>query len=405
MRVKQAAPFSLAVAVCLAVGFATEEEKPGGKATAELTGARARIDAADYKTIQAAIDALPPEGGIVTLPPGVFEISKPILIAKQDVLLEGAGTATHIKNTNGAGQPAILIQPEEWEKNKRARLWRIELAQLRITGNDKSGPGILANAVNELFLHDLTISYNGGDGIRMIECYEDPRISDCLITYNKAAGLYIKAGHDIVVSANQFEENVDAVYCTDSFNLCMSGNNLDDHLRHGVVIENTYGSIVSANMIEECKGTAIVLDRDCYGITLAANVIAHEEGGGIELLDAHGCAVSANTFTIVKQSALYIGPKSGRITVTGNNFSNSFIGDGKVKRGTEDLFAAGIVLEATRQIVISGNVFSGLTTKAVELKGTPSKQIIFANNLLVGVESDHEKIPGLVGASNLNVQE
>ena len=105
----------------------------------------------------------------------------------------------------------------------------------------------------------------------------------------------------------------------------MTGNNLDDHLGDGVVIENTYGSVVAGNMIEECKGTAIVLDRDCYGIALSANVIAHEESGGIDLRGAHGCTVSDNVFTIVKQRALVIGPNSGRITVTGNNFSNSFI--------------------------------------------------------------------------------
>ena len=96
------------------------------------------------------------------------------------------------------------------------------------------------------------------------------------------------------------EENKDALHCINGYNLCMNGNNLDDHLRHGVVIENTYGSVVSGNMIEECRGTAIVLDRDCYGITLAANVIAHDSAGGIDLRDAHGCAVSANTFTIMK---------------------------------------------------------------------------------------------------------
>ena len=54
------------------------------------------------------------------------------------------------------------------------------------------------------------------------------------------------------------------------------------HLGHGVIIENTYGSVVSGNMIEECQGTAIVLDRDCYGIVLSANVIAHN-GAGIDL--------------------------------------------------------------------------------------------------------------------------
>ena len=164
---------------------------------------------------------------------------------------------------------------------------------------------------------------------------EDPRICDSLLTYNKKTGLNIVGCHDIVVNANQFEENQDAVRCIDGFNLCMTGNNLDDHLGDGVVIENTYGSVVSGNMIEECNGTAIILDRDCYGITLSANVIAHEVNGGIDLRDAHGCSVSANTFTIVKKDAVRVGPASGRITVSGNNFSDSYIGDEKIKRSGE----------------------------------------------------------------------
>jgi len=28
--------------------------------------------------------------------------------------------------------------------------------------------------------------------------------------------------------------------------------------------------VISGNMIEECAGAAMVLDRDCYGITISA---------------------------------------------------------------------------------------------------------------------------------------
>lgn len=345
------------------------------------------VNAAEYPSLQAAVDALPETGGLVQIPPGLYELRAPLRITKPDVHLKGAGTSTHIRNLSDNGDPAIVIEHPDRSDNRRARLWRVELSELRITGTPKSGPGILANGVNELFVHDLTLSYHGSDGIRMIDCYEDPRISDCLITYNKGSGLRIEGGHDIVVSANQFEENLDAVQCIDSYNLCMTGNNLDDHLRHGVVIENTYGSIVSANMIEECQGAAVVLDRDCYGITISGNVIAHESGGGVLLLDAHGCTVSANTFTIVKERALYIGPHSGRITVTGNNFSNSFIGDGQ-KRAPGDQEAAGIVLENAANIVIVGNVFSGLTTKAIELRGKPSKGVVVQSNAFVDCKTD-----------------
>jgi nitrous oxidase accessory protein NosD len=246
--------------------------------------------------------------------------------------------------------------------------------------------------VDEIFLQGVTSSYHGGDGVHLDHCYEDPRICDCLLTYNKAAGLALDGCHDIVVVGNQFEENLDALVCKDSFNLCMTGNNLDDHLRHGVVIENTYGSVVSGNMIEECKGIAIILDRDCYGITLSSNVIAHEVSGGIDLRDAHGCSVSANTFTIVKTDALRIGPASSRITVTGNSFSSSHIGEAKDKRAATDRSAAGIVLAGTSDIAISGNSFSGLTTKALTLEGEPSKRVLFSNNVLTEVESEHGKV-------------
>ncbi len=361
------------------------------------------VDAAQFSTLQAALDALPATGGVVRVPPGVFELTEPLRITGEDVLLEGSGTATHIKNVNTAGQPAISIVPRapfDRASTRRTDRWRIQLSNLRVTGNPQSGHGIDALWVNEIFLHGVTVSEHGGDGIRLDHCYEDPRINDCLITYNKGAGVNLLGCHDIVVSGCQFEENNDALRCSDGFNLCMTGNNLDDHLRHGVVIENTYGSVVSGNMIEECNGTAVILDRDCYGDTVSANVIAHN-GRGVELLDAHGCAISANTFTIVKERAVYIGAGSGRITVTGNNFSNSVIGAGEVKRGTTDLAAAGITLEGTSDVAISGNVFSGLTEKALILAGEPSSRVAFTGNVLTEVQSDHPLLNQSVIADNL----
>lgn len=396
----------LLAAACLVIAFGlalwNAAESHSAAAPPKLPGARVAIDAADYPTLQDAIDALPASGGLIKLPAGTFEISAPLRITQEDVLLEGCGTATHIKNTNTSGQPALLIGSAKLAENPKAKLWRIQITNLRITGNEQSGHGILATGVNEIFLHGVTVSYHGGDGIQLDQCYEDPRVCDCLITYNKANGLNLLGCHDIVVVGNQFEENQDAVRCSDGFNLCMTGNNLDDHLGNGVVIENTYGSVVSGNMIEECNGIGIILDRDCYGITLSSNVIAHEVMGGIDLRDAHGCTVSANTFTIIKQNGLKIGPNSGRLTVTGNNFSNSYIGEGGIKRTKVDAEAAGIVLSgAAADVAITGNVFSGLTTKALLLEGEPASRVLFSNNILTDVESDHTRLQKSMVHDNL----
>ena len=377
--------FGLGIGFTGLLSFGQAQHKPR-----TLPGARAVIDATQYGSLQEAISALPPEGGVVRLPPGTFEIDKPLVITQEDVLLEGSGTATHIKNINTAGEPALLLKStEKTDKGKQKSLWRIQLSKFRITGNEKSGHGILASHVNEIFIEGVTVSYHGQDGIYLDQCYEDPRVCNSLITYNRQTGLNLLGCHDIVVSGNQFEENSDALRCSDGYNLCMTGNCVDDHLAGGVIIENTYGSVVSGNMIEECNGTGITLDRDCYGITLSANVIAHN-GAGIDLRDAHGCAVSANTFTILKTHAVRIGPGSGRITLTGNNFSDSSIGDGTVKRRKNDLAAAGITLDGTRDLTISGNLFAGVRPKAVLLEGAPSQGVLFSDNVIVDAESDHK---------------
>ncbi|MDG2219771.1 MAG: right-handed parallel beta-helix repeat-containing protein [Rubripirellula sp.] len=342
------------------------------------------VDAGDFDSLQAAADAIPASGGVLRIPPGTYEITEPLRISTGDTRIEGSGSATHIVNKNQESLPAILIQnPKFVDQATPAdeRLWRVTAANFRVTGNEQSGHGIEARYIEEIQIQGVTSSDHGGDGIRLHFCYEDPRVSDSLLTYNKQSGLFLEGCHDIIVSANQFEENEDGVTCIDSFNLTMSGNNLDDHLGDGVVIENTYGSVIASNMIEECQGWAIVLDRDCYGITMSANVIAHEFSGGIDLRDAHGCAISANTFTIVKKAALAIRSQSASITVSGNNFSDTWIGNDETgkplqRRANEPSRseespneATGILLENCEAVVISGNLFSRMSGEAVKQVG------------------------------------
>lgn len=368
-----------AVGIALWLQSRSQAEKAPAPATS-LVGARNAIEAVNYPTLQAALDAIPAEGGVVRLPPGTFEITAPLVLDKGDVLLEGCGSATHIVNKNEAGKPALVIGAKNFATDKKAKIWRVQVSDLRITGNAKSGNGIEAHGVQEVFLQGVTVSYHGGHGILLNECYEDPRVSDSLITYNKQSGLEILGCHDIVVCGNHFEENLDALRCLDGYNLCMTGNNLDDHLRHGVVIENTYGSVVSGNMIEECQDTGIILDRDCYGITLSANVIAHEMKCGIDLRDAHGCSVTGNSFPLVHNRAVVIGKESGRIPIVGNAFSDSYIGTAQTKRPVLDDPSGGLVVEGAKDVTVVGNTFTGLATEAVQ-QPTQGTNVVVSHNI------------------------
>jgi nitrous oxidase accessory protein NosD len=366
------------------------------------------IDAGQSPNLQAAFDALPATGGVVRIPPGEYRITQPLMLTRGETRIEGSGAATKILNLNQDGHPAIIVQPLQWETDQKTRIWRVQLADFRICGDPqavdakstqpKSGDALLCQGVQELFISGLSIDHHGGDGIHLVDCYEDPRISDSLITYCRQTGVHIENCHDIVVNANQFEENQDALRCVDSFNLCMNGNNIDDHLGNGVIIENTYGSVVSGNMIEECDGTAIILDRDCYGIALSSNVIAHHQKGGIDLRDAHGCTVSANNFVLCNQASLMIGPDSGRIAVTGNAFVNSDIG-GQTKRPREhqnaisrDL-AYGVQLEGTADITLTGNVFGGLRDAALTTRGDCRRLVLVGNSVTDVAQDNAERQP------------
>jgi parallel beta-helix repeat protein len=342
--------------------------------------------------LQAALAALPATGGIVRIPAGNYEITTPLVVGAGDVRIVGAGTATHIINRNTAKQPAMLVRHKDYGKgprNNQTRLWRVTLANFRISGTKESGDGIRAEGIDEIYLTGVAVDHHGGNGVVLKDCYEDPRLVGNIITYNAAAGVLLEGCHDIVVSANQFEENQDALRCLDSFNLCMTGNNLDDHLRHGVVIENTYGSIVSGNMIEECNGTAVILDRDCYGITVSANTIAHHLEGGVHLRDAWGCAITGNTFPLVHADSIRVGPDSGRLTISGNTFSNSFIG-GKDKRPPTGKSAmqrdagTGIMLDGTSDVAITCNMFGGLSTPAITAKNG-CQRLLITNNVITDV--------------------
>ena len=346
-----------------------------GSAEPRRAAPATEIDAAQYATLQAAIDALPAGGGLVRLPAARFELREPLVLTTGDTCLRGAGPATHIVNLNTDGRPALIIRPRDKDSNRSAKIWRVQVENFRLSGNPKSGDGILAHGVNEFFVHGVSVDHHGAHGVHLWDCYEDARVASSIITYNGAAGLNIAACHDIVVNANQFEENQDAVRCIDSFNLCMNGNNIDDHLRHGIVIERTNASVLSGNMIEECKGAGIILDRDAYGITLSANVIARHLEGGILFRQAWGCTISANTFLQVRANALFISAKSGRLNVTGNTFSNNYYPG----RTTPPTAATGIVLEGATDVVIAANQFAGLSGPAISATGQPRRLAVHGN--------------------------
>jgi len=128
------------------------------------------IDASKFPNLQAALDALPDTGGIVLIPPGNFEITEPLRIRTAETRIVGSGAATHIINKNETGEPAILIRPPTLDTNPKAQLWRVQIADIRVSGSEKSGDGIRAQKIQEIYLHGVSIDHHGGHGINLVDC-------------------------------------------------------------------------------------------------------------------------------------------------------------------------------------------------------------------------------------------
>ena len=107
----------------------------GACAAGEAAAPPAVVDAAAYPTLQAALDAVPSGGGLVRLPPGRFELTKPLVLERAETRVEGAGRATHLVNTNTDGEPALNVRaPGYSDKSRGKRVWRVTLATFRVSG-------------------------------------------------------------------------------------------------------------------------------------------------------------------------------------------------------------------------------------------------------------------------------
>jgi hypothetical protein len=369
-------------------------------------GGRARsgadLNASDFKSIQAALDALPETGGSVTVPTGIHPISEPIRIRGHNVSLRGLGRASVILNQNREGEPAILARSDgDPEKNP---LWGITVSNMLITGDETvltadnapdsdsghvlpSGDGILADHCNQSLFDKLWLSGNGGNGLNLYYCYENPRVSTCQISYNRSAGLRAEGCHDIVVSACQFEENfTEGILALDGFNLTASGNNIDDHRGDGMVLVRMGGSTLSGNMVEESVGWGLVL-RDCFGTAFSAGLIRHNFTGGILCKDSRYGTVSGCVFEGNDSLAVHIDSDSHHNNVNGNTMARGefktlcrgFLIEGAGNAVQDNILlpvqGPGLILSGTEQNISGNSITSFSGPSGILLRGLKNSSI------------------------------
>ncbi len=52
----------------------------------------------------------------------------------------------------------------------------------------------------------------------------------------------------------------------------------------------------------------------------------------------------------------------------------------------------GMIIVGTSDVAISGNVFSGVQPKALAVESEPGRRVVFVDNVLTDVQSEHAKL-------------
>jgi len=186
---------------------------------------------ADEVEIQAAIDALPADGGLVLLSGGIFNLNVPVSLpvgnATRGIVISGMGRSTRLQpmaNMDG------LFKPSNINENFEGELCNMEWYG-RVGTVDASGyyGRVYRAYFHHLFVYNFT--YNGIQllvGTGGTDC--DSWITDCIFDNNgtngtaTSGGIYVDGLSHLFVSRNWFAGNYNGYYSYNSSGLILTDN-------------------------------------------------------------------------------------------------------------------------------------------------------------------------------------
>ncbi len=204
----------------------------------------------DDSSIQKALDALGPRGGVVCVPAGNYVIRNQIKVPVDNVTIYGDGAKTTLQGTWFETKALILA-----EKRQNLRLTRLHLRSLPITcfrGYSEAKYALPGDA-GRPSVH--------GTGIELLHCHRT-RVDHCEVELFGHAGLWCFGGSENLVDHCFFHENFHygdgyGVCATATKDLFIEDNSFENH-RHGIAAGN--GASYTARFNRMIKDAAVLAD-------------------------------------------------------------------------------------------------------------------------------------------------
>ena len=264
--------------------------------------------------IQKALDHLPP-GGEVVLTAGTFEITRPLLVQRDDTTLRGSGRSTVLRLADNADCPVVILGPPLREPERTVA--RLHLADLAIEGNRanqsveywrsaadgsmfnnngievwhvadaviehvvcrscRSG-GLVTVQAHRLRLNDFDSYNNQFDGLA---CYQtqDCHFNNLSLHDNLAAGISLDLEFDHNSISNAFISGNDlGIFMRDS----------SDNSFHNITIPNSrhHGVFMAQTAVQTAKGWRATPGTECMDNNFENLAITDSGGQAFRVNDA-----------------------------------------------------------------------------------------------------------------------
>lgn len=228
-----------AAVVCLfgcSVSFVSALTMPAGEPpivnlSASVTGAE----------IQRALDSLPAVGGTVVLPPGSFEVRKPIVLQRDHQVLCGSGPATVLRLADGANCPVIILG--EPVNDPKRTVQDLRVSHLFIDGNR-------ANQRRELWRLNGEGSEIRNNGIT-VQNVSDSTVENVTCAWCRSGGLVTTRGVERLTVRNltAFDNEFDGLACYETKDCTFSGLYLHDNPCAGISVDLGFNNNVVSNAV------------------------------------------------------------------------------------------------------------------------------------------------------------
>jgi len=340
-----------------------------------------------HTTIQAAINALGTDGGVIFVAPGTYTENLTIASNTQHLRIVGSGIGKTILQSTTSGTPVITI-------NSGCKVITIEHLTVKHTQTASGSHCIRATAgsTEDICLHH--VRYEGGCYSIYFMYTKRLRIHDCYVYNPDSYGIRVSDYEDIFITNNKiYSSGSAAIYVNSLVRYVITGNIIHSPDSYGIYAESCDTGTIGNNVI--IGGTTAIWTSGDY-LTIVANVCYDPSANGIRIYGSYATSIGSNTIYSPGGDGLYI--ESARQCIITNNIIRNGAANGIYSKGSNRCTYVGnsayncsngdgftcydSSVYPTIRCAICNNVFCSNSQYGIDLGGTNAQYNTIVGNVL-----------------------